>query len=152
MSGHGGAPRRIIPALPDRDPLLGDIRWDPWERALSLTICLSDGTQAQLDCDICSFSGPLRTAKGMTLYAPKPSWRRVARSTETRSGRSTWVKQQGKAYWAYTHWAQRCPECDEMEVWRSVEAGDEGKWTLIHRFSQATGGGRKPPPQEEVLF
>lgn len=143
-------PRRIIPALPMEDPVLGEIRWDRWERALDLFICLAGGGQADTDCETCAWP-TLRNAKGKTLYTPRPTWERVARSTQTRDGRSKWVKVQRKAYWCYTHWAQFCPRCDEMFAWRRVGPdGEREEWTEIFHHPPTTE--RALPPAEGTLF
>lgn len=145
-------PRRIIPALPMEDPLLGEIRWDAWERALNLTICLSGGTQAETDCETCGWP-KLRNARGKTFWTPEPTYERVARSTQTRDGRSKWVKVQRKPYWVYTHWAVFCPACDEMYAWRRAEpgrAGGEDVWVEIFHHPPTTE--RALPPAEGTLF
>ncbi|MFC4328385.1 hypothetical protein ACFPC0_11155 [Streptomyces andamanensis] len=141
--------RRIIPALPEADPVMGEIRWDAWERALRLTICLSNGTQASTDCETCAYE-ELRTARGKTFYTPEPSYVRVASSTQTRDGRSKWQKQRHKAYWAYTHWAQRCPACGEMFAWRRIgpHGGPSGEQIFYHPYEVA----KKSPPTEGMLF
>jgi hypothetical protein len=141
--------RRIIPALPMEDPLLGEIRWDRWERALELTICLSNGTQAETDCETCAWPR-LRTTQGKTLWAPEPTWERVARSTQTSNGRSKWVKRQRKPYWVYTHHAVRCPRCDEMFAWRRVSAKGEPSWVEVFHHPPVTE--RALPPAEGTLF
>jgi hypothetical protein len=143
-------PRRIIPALPVEDPLLGEIRWDDrWTRALTLTICLSNGSQAETDCETCAWPR-LRNISGKTLYTPEPTWERVARSTQTRDGRSRWVRVQRKPYWVYTHWARFCPRCDEMAAWRRVAAGGEEGWTEIFHHPPTTE--RALPPADGTLF
>lgn len=141
--------RRIIPALPTEDPLLGEIRWDRWERALELFICLTSGTQAETDCETCAWPR-LRNAKGKTLHQPEPTWERVARSTQTKDGRSKWVKVQRKAYWAYSHWAQYCPRCDEMFAWRRVTPQGGQDWVEIFHHPPVTE--RAVPPADDVLF
>jgi len=142
-------PRRIIPALPMEDPALGEIRWGRWERALPAFICLVGGGQADTDCETCAWP-TLRNARGMTFYTPEPTWERVVRSTQTKDGRSKWVKVQRKAYWAYTHWAQYCPRCDEMFAWRRVSPEDEDDWTEIFHHPPTTQ--RAVPPAEGTLF
>ncbi|MFF9265804.1 hypothetical protein [Streptomyces longwoodensis] len=142
-------PRRIIPALPMEDPLLGEIRWDRWERALRLTICLSSGGQADTDCETCGWP-ELRTTQGKTLHTPEPSYVRVARSTQTRDGRSKWAKTQHRTYWAYTHWAVFCPRCDEMFAWRRVSPQGEQDWAEIFHHPPTTE--RMLPPEEGTLF
>lgn len=141
--------RRIIPALPPEDPVQGEIRWDRWERALKLTICLSNGTQAETDCETCGYA-ELRTARGKTLYVPEPTFVRVAKSTQTRDGRSKWQRRVPKPYWVYTHWAVRCPACGEMFAWRRVGPDGQEAWEQIfyHPFEVA----KKSPPTEGMLF
>lgn len=142
-------PRRIIPALPEEDPVLGEIRWGRWERQLNLTICLSDGTQAETDCETCAFPN-LRTNRGKTLYRPEPTWVRVARSTQTRDGRSKWVKVERKAYWVYTHHARFCPRCDEMFAWRRAGPQGDDDWAEIFHHPPTTE--RALPPADGTLF
>jgi predicted RNA-binding Zn-ribbon protein involved in translation (DUF1610 family) len=139
----GGVPRKILPALPDSDPLMGEIRWDRWEKAMILT-------HAPSDCDTCGFAGPLRTAMGKTLYAPEPSYVRIARSTETKDGRSKWQKREPKPYWCYTHWAQLCPACDEMTAWRRVGPDGAEDWTEIAHRPHTVA--KKSPPGQGMLF
>lgn len=141
-------PRRIIPALPMEDPLLGEIRWGRWERALNLFICTKTGL-AETDCETCAWPR-LRNASGKTLYTPEPTWERVARSTQTKDGRSKWVKVQRKAYWCYTHWAQFCPRCDEMFAWRRVGVKGEDAWVEI--FHHPPTAERALPPADGTLF
>lgn len=142
--------QRVIPALPAQDPLQGEIRWERWERALRLTICLADGTQADMDCDACGYTGDLRTARGMTFWTPEPSWERIAKGTETRSGRSRWQKRQRKPYWVYTHWAQRCVWCGEMYAWRRTAPDGSHEWAEI--FHRPPDVERARPPEEGMLF
>lgn len=136
-------PWRAVPALPEADPLMGEIRWDRWEKALALT-------HVPDDCETCGFTGPLRTVNGKTLYTPKPSYVRVAKSTQTKDGRSRWQQRVHGAYWAYTHWARFCPACDEMAAYRRVGPDGKKDWTEIfyhpHRVT------KNVPPQTETLF
>lgn len=147
---RGDVPRRIIPALPDSDPVMGAIRWDRWEKALNLTICLRGGSQADMDCETCAFPGPLRTTQGKTFYTPESTLERVARSTQTKDGRSRWKRVQREPYWCYTHWAQFCPACDEMFAWRRIGPDGGQEWTeiLYHPYTVA----KKAPPEEGMLF
>lgn len=129
------ASRRILPALPATDAQAGTIRWDRWEPALLIT-------HVDPSCSTCAFPGPLSTARGMTWYVPEPAWARVERSHP--GSRSRWVRVQGKPYWCYTHWAVRCPRCDETTVWRM------NGWEEIHHQPPTTE--RALPPADDVLF
>jgi len=138
-------PRRIIPALPDADPVLGEIRWDRWEEALCLTHV--DGS-----CVTCAFPGPLRVARGMTWYTPEPTYVRVRRSSRRDGRASKWVKARHEPYWCYTHWASRCPACDEMFVYRMYGgAGREKEWVEI-AYHPYTTERAVPPTDDDVLF
>lgn len=117
-------PRRVIPALPDEDPLMGRVAWDRWKKAPILT-------HIPGDCDTCGFEGPLRIAAGRTYAKPRPVHARVARSTQTQDGRSRWQMRISKPRWLYTHWAVRCPACDEMSVWRKFGPDGKKDWTRI---------------------
>lgn len=102
--------RRILPALPDTDPELGEIRWDRWEKALVFT-------HIDPSCETCGYGGPLAVSRGKTWYVPEPTWQRVKRSSWERGERSKWARVEHRSYWCYTHWASRCQVCDEMVVW-----------------------------------
>lgn len=104
-------PPRILPALPERDQDLGEIRWDRWERALPLT-------HIDPSCETCGYAGPLACAKGMTLHQDPPRRKLLQKSKIAEGKRPVW----GPLYtppprWVYTHWASRCQACDEMVVW-----------------------------------
>ncbi|MCX4783911.1 MULTISPECIES: hypothetical protein [unclassified Streptomyces] len=134
-AAHGPIPR-ILPALPETDPDVGTIRWDPWEPALQIT-------HLDPSCPTCAFPGPLSTACGSTWYTPEPTLARVARS---RPGeRSKWIRTQAKPYWCNTHWAVRCPQCDEMHVYRRSD------WEQIH-YRPPTTERAVPPTDDNVLF
>ncbi|WP_327359571.1 hypothetical protein [Streptomyces sp. NBC_01304] len=135
MSTDAAAPR-IVPALPTSDPELGEIRWERWEPALLLT-------HHDPGCSTCAFPGPLATAFGMTWYTPEPTWTRKARSGP--GARSQWVRAQPNSYWCNTHWAVRCPQCDEMRVYRRSD------WTEIH-YRPPTTERAVPPTDDNVLF
>jgi hypothetical protein len=130
------AERRILPALPGTDPELGEIRWERWEPALPMT-------HFDPRCRTCAFPGPLSTAFGTTCYTPPPSRVRVERST--RGSRSKWVTVQNRSYWCKTHWAVRCPRCDEMTVYR------RDGWVEIH-YRPPTTERAVPPTEDNVLF
>lgn len=139
---HDPGPRRIIPALPDADPELGEIRWDHWEEALCLTHI--DGS-----CRTCAFPGPLCVAKGKTWYTPEPTYVRVRRSSWERKERSKWVKARHRPYWCYTHWASRCPTCDEMFVYRMASRHQDWVEIAYHPYTTERA---VPPTQDDVLF
>jgi hypothetical protein len=140
---HALAERRILPALPGKDPELGEIRWERWEPALPMT-------HFDPSCPTCAFPGPLSTAFGKTWYTPPPSRARVERST--RGSRSKWVTVQHRSYWCKTHWAVRCPRCDEMTVYRrdGASAGP-ARWVEIH-YRPPTTERAVPPTDDNVLF
>lgn len=140
LTDDSEVPRRILPALPGSDPLMGEIVWDRWEKALSLT-------HIPGDCDTCGFPGPLRTAKGKTLSPAKRVRVRVARSTETEDGKSKWQDRMREARWVYTHWARLCPACDEMMAWRRIGPDGQKDWTEIAYHPHATA-----PPDQGTLF
>ncbi|MBZ3908549.1 MULTISPECIES: hypothetical protein [Streptomyces] len=131
-----GAVARILPALPDTDPEAGEIRWDRWEPALLVT-------HIDPTCRTCAFPGPLSTAFGKTWYTPEPTQVRIQRS---RPGEpSKWARVQGKPYWCKTHYAVRCPQCDEMTVYRR-----QG-WVEIH-YRPPTTERAVPSTDDNVLF
>ncbi|WP_217231378.1 hypothetical protein [Streptomyces anulatus] len=130
------AERRILPALPDTDLKMGPIRWERWEPAVTMT-------HIDPACSTCAFPGPLSTAFGKTYYVPPPTRVRAARST--REQPSKWATVQRRAYWCITHWAVRCPGCDEMHVYRQED------WTEIHYWPPTTERA-VPPTQDNVLF
>ena len=102
------AQRRILPALPGRDGE-AEIRWERWQPALPLS-------HIEQRCDTCGYLVALSTCKGLTWFTPEPSWERVERSHPGK--RSRWVKVERRSYWCRTHWAVRCPACDETTVYR----------------------------------
>ncbi|MFI1312462.1 hypothetical protein ACH4TS_20310 [Streptomyces albidoflavus] len=130
------APARVLPALPDHDQEVGEIRWGRWEPAI---------TASHIDpaCPTCAFPGPLSTVFGTTWYTPEPTMVRVRRSQPGQ--RSEWVRVQGKPYWCKTHYAVRCPQCDEMRVYRR----DDG--VEIH-YRPPTTERAVPPTDDNVLF
>lgn len=104
-------PRRVLPALPETDADLGEIRWERWERALQLS-------HIDPSCHTCGYEGPLATARGMTLHQDRPRRTLLRRSAIAQGRRPMW----GPVFtpqprWVYTHWASRCQACDEMTVW-----------------------------------
>lgn len=129
------ASQRILPALPGADSLTGPIRWDGWRPALLIT-------HIDPRCPTCAFAGPLSTARGMTRHVPEPTWARAERSRP--GSRSRWVRVQRDPYWCDTHWALRCPQCDETTVWRMSD------WEEIHHQPPTTE--RAVPPADDVLF
>lgn len=103
--------RRVLPALPDQDVDLGEIRWDRWQRALVLT-------HIDPSCETCGYAGPLACAKGMTLHQDPPRRKLLQRSKITEGRRAVaGPLVTPKPRWVYTHWASRCQACDEMVVW-----------------------------------
>lgn len=131
---HEPGLRRIIPKLPETDPALGKIRWDRWEEALCLTHI--DGS-----CQTCVFSGPLRVTKGKTWYTPEPTFGRVRRPQRNRA--------QHESYWCYTHWASRCPHCDEMFVYRMAPRHQDWVEIAYHPYTTERA---VPETQDDVLF
>ncbi|MFE2934950.1 hypothetical protein [Streptomyces sp. NPDC059278] len=130
--------QRLIPALPERDPELGEIRWDKWEHALCLT-------HIPVDCETCDYPGPLRNAQGKTLYQDPPRRPQLKRSRVAEGQRPVYgAPVTPEPRWLYTHWASRCPHCDEMSVWR-VRG-----WVRIHYHPYTTE--RAVSPQEGTLF
>lgn len=129
---------RLIPALPHADPELGEIRWDEWEKALTLT-------HIPGDCETCEYPGPLRTAKGMTLHQDRP-YRRLLKPSKIAEGqRAVWSSPVTPGpRWVYTHWAVRCPHCDEMKTYRRKG------WVRIHYHPYTVE--RKAPPADGMLF
>ena len=93
-------------------------------------------------CPTCAFPGPLSTAIGESWYSPPLSWARTERSSAGRA--SKWVRVQHRSYWVASHWAVRCPQCDEMRVWRRSE------WEEIAYHPPTTE--RALPPADDVLF
>jgi hypothetical protein len=134
--------RRLIPALPERDPELGEIRWGRWEKSLVLT-------HVPGDCEVCPYPGPLRNARGMTLYQDPPRRKLMRPSKVTLGQRPVWGPTvTPEPRWVYTHWASRCPHCDVMTVWRMAIRVDG--WVEIHYHPPTTE--RALPPQEGTLF
>ncbi|WP_370132562.1 hypothetical protein [Streptacidiphilus sp. EB103A] len=129
------AVRRVLPALPSHDEVAGELRWGRWEPALLVS---------HLDprCLTCAYPGPLSTALGQSWYTPEPTHQRVERSSRDRP--SKWVRVQRAPYWVSSHWAVRCPQCDETYVWRRAD------WVEI--FHQPPTTERALPPTEDVLF
>ncbi len=113
MADAGWQPEpRVIPALPSRDPELGEIRWEREVAALTVSHVPSH-------CQSCAYPGPLRTAQGLTLYQERP-YRELVRRSRIAEGKRAVA---GKVVtpeprWVFSHWARRCPACDEMTVWR----------------------------------
>ncbi|MEV6400938.1 hypothetical protein AB0M39_40205 [Streptomyces sp. NPDC051907] len=131
-------PRRLIPALPETDPELGEIRWGQWEQALCVT-------HIPGDCETCEYPGPMRNARGLTLHQDPPHRPLLRRSRIAEGQRPVWGQPvTPEPRWVYTHWARRCPHCDEMEVWRMKG------WVRIHYHPFTEG--RKVPPQDGTLF
>lgn len=130
--------RRVIPALVAVDPELGEIRWERWERSLQLT-------HIPGDCQTCAFPGPMRNARGLTLHQDRPRRDLLRHSRIAEGRRAVW----GPVYvpekrWVYTHWASRCPRCDEMEVWRTRG------WVRVQYHPPTTE--RAVSPRDDVLF
>ncbi|TLQ39416.1 hypothetical protein [Streptomyces marianii] len=127
---------RILPALPDRDQEDGVIRWGRWEPAI-------EATHIDPSCPTCAFPGPLSTASGQTWYTPEPTLARARRSSSGQA--SQWVRVQHRPYWCNTHYAVRCPQCDEMRVYR------RDGWVEIH-YRPPTTERAVPPTDDNVLF
>lgn len=103
--------RRVLPALPDADADLGEIRWNRWERALLLT-------HIDPSCETCGYAGPLAHVLGMTLHQDRPRRTLLERSKIAEGRRPVWGPALTPApRWVYTHSASRCQACDEMTVW-----------------------------------
>lgn len=131
-------PPRLIPPLPERDPELGEIRWEGWEKALALS-------HIDPSCDTCDHPGPMRTAMGLTLYQEPPRRTLLRRSKITEGRRPVWSEPfVPEPRWVFTHWALRCPRCDEMNVWRTRG------WVRIHYHPFAVS--RVLPPRDDALF
>lgn len=130
-----------IPALPGKDPALGEIRWGRWEEALLLSHIPSH-------CETCDYPGPLRTAMGKTWYVP-PTVAAPLRRRKPGELRE-WGSVKHPAHWCYSHWARRCPRCEEMVVWRTQAAGGKSTWTEIHYRPPRVE--RRAQPQAETLF
>jgi hypothetical protein len=107
--------------LPDHD---GDqaISWRPWTDAPLVS-------HIDPACPSCGYPGPLLTTCGLTLSTPT--------STEEGTGSL-------RPCLVATHWAVRCPDCAETEVWRRKG------WTRIaHHLPRLE---RVLPPADGVLF
>lgn len=61
------AERRILPALPDSDPEMGEIRWERWEPALIMT-------HIDPTCVTCAFPGPCPLPSARPSTRPRPHW------------------------------------------------------------------------------
>lgn len=128
------ARRRVLPPLAAQDSELGSIRWEPWQDALQVS-------HIDSSCQACSFPGPLATAHGLTLYSPPASVLTTRRAD--RAGPPP-TAARGTPYWVVSHWASRCPQCDETWVHRMngwVEV--QHQWPTIERTL---------PPADGVLF
>lgn len=126
-----------VPELPETDPKVGEIQWRRWEK--SLTLSHIDGS-----CEMCDRSGPLMESHGKTFYFPPEEMVRTERSSINPKKSSRWVRVTPKPYWAYTHYAIRCPRCSHMKVWR--KARNPKDWVEISYHSP-----RKVSPRGEDL-
>lgn len=127
--------RRMLPALPGSDEPLGEIRWDSWESA-------PEPSHLASSCPTCAFPGPLSMAFGRTEYTPETDVH-VQRSAPDQA--SQWVRARGESYWCRTHWAVRCPQCDEMRIyWMAT-------WEQI-LCRPPTTERAVPPTSDNVLF
>jgi hypothetical protein len=76
----------------------------------------------------------------MTLYQPGPYRRLLKRSRIAEGQRAEWGSVVcPEPYWAYSHWAVRCPRCRETSVHRMV--GEDGEQDFTEIFYA--------PPREE---
>ncbi|MER0477359.1 hypothetical protein ABR737_03095 [Streptomyces sp. Edi2] len=129
-------PARVLPALPDHDQDASEIRWDRWEPAIA-------ASHIDPRCPTCAFAGPLSTAFGKTWYTPEPTTVRVKRSSPGQP--SQWAQAQHDPYWCKTHYAVRCPQCDEMTVYR------RSGWVEIY-YRPPTTERAVPQTDDNVLF
>jgi hypothetical protein len=102
------ARKTLEPGLPDFDFMLKeDIAWGRWHEAPA-------APHLDASCAECGFPGPLLVARGRTAYeTPPPMANDIL----------------GDAF-GVTHWAESCPRCEYMAVWRMVADGHED-WTRI---------------------
>jgi hypothetical protein len=127
--------RRVLPALPDTDADVGEIRWDRWERHLVVT-------HIDPSCDTCGYAGPLAMAKGMTLYQDPPRRKLLQRSAIAKGQRAVGGPLvTPPPRWVYTHFATRCQACDEMLVW--IISGQRPRCTECAAVSPKELAGRK---------
>lgn len=133
--------RRLIPALPEADPQLGPITWGRWEEVPCMT-------HIPGHCTTCEFPGPLRSAQGMTWHQDPPRRALVRRSRVAEGQRPVWGPVTvPEPRLVYTHWATRCPHCDEMSVWRTGRRLED--WVEIHYHPYTV---ERVKPEDGMLF
>lgn len=114
IPGDEGVALRTLPALPAADPTAGKIRWDSWEQTVQ-------PSHIDTTCPQCAFPGPPMLCLGRTWHRPEPTWVRLERSSARPRRPSRWARTQPPARWTVTHFAIRCPACDEMSVRRRAD-------------------------------
>ncbi|MER6605992.1 hypothetical protein ABT282_08750 [Streptomyces sp. NPDC000927] len=108
---------RIFRALPERDEDLGEIRWDRFE-PLMQTLCTKGGLSNA--CPTCAFPGPLNGAEGRTRReATVRTHRKITQKSKIAEGqrvKSVLVHERVDERWLISHYAIRCPACEETKV------------------------------------
>ncbi|MGY1548310.1 hypothetical protein [Streptomyces sp. MN6] len=143
-----GPEKRALPGLPKRDRRLGEIRWSRWEPVLQIlcrgsrsrSVNLADGS-----CTTCAFPGPLVQSTGSTWYAPPPVRRITRRSNVAAGVRPESELAQREPYWCRSHFAVRCPACDETFVYLLESFAEDGQFQELEHFYV-------PPREEGMLF
>lgn len=147
---------RVLPSLPDRDPLLGEIRWDRWNPGV-VSLCARVPTAG---CGTCAYDGAMSTAFGATWHT-SPARRQITNPSRIADGQrpaSRLVPE--SSWWVRTHYAVRCPACDETFVHRMRGGDPGGEFTELTAFYQPPAmAKRKPrgratvlPRQNDTLF
>ncbi|MGA5183023.1 hypothetical protein ACPCBF_25115 [Streptomyces pseudogriseolus] len=145
-----GAPeKRAVPGLPQRDRRLGEIRWSRWEPVPRI-LCTGSRSRSSVDlsdgsCATCAFPGPLVESTGATWYTPPPA-RRVTRRSNVAAGvRPASEPVVSEPYWCRSHFAVRCPSCDETFVYLLASFAPDGRFTELEHFYV-------PPRERDMLF
>src|SRR5690606_4628832 len=140
---------RALPGLPRRDRRLGEIRWSRWER-VPLILCSGSRSRSSVDlrdgsCSTCAFPGPLVESTGSTWFTP-PAVRRITRRSAVAAGaRPESEPVPREPYWCRSHFAVRCPACDETFVYLLGPFSEDGQFTELEHFYV-------PPREQGMLF
>ncbi|MFE7968147.1 hypothetical protein ACFU0X_34810 [Streptomyces cellulosae] len=141
--------KRLLPSLPNRDPRLGEIRWSRWEPVVQI-LCRGTRSRSSVDlrdgsCSTCSHPGPLVQSVGSTWYTPPPLRRITRRSNVAAGVRPESEPARAEPYWCHSHFAVRCPACDETFVYLLGGFSESGEFTELEAFYV-------PPREQGMLF
>ncbi|MGV9814780.1 hypothetical protein ACWDTQ_23110 [Streptomyces cellulosae] len=141
--------KRLLPSLPKRDPRLGEIRWTRWEPVIQF-LCRGTRSRSSVDltdgsCSTCSFRGPLVSSSGQTRYTPPPARRITRRSNVAAGVRPESEPARAEPYWCHSHFAVRCPACDETFVYALKGFSPSGEFEELTDFYV-------PPREQGMLF